>query len=150
MGKKKRSLVWNIFSNCRGGLIEGSLRGTRSLQSADASQVPKIVRRRDINKKKKGTDIYIYKDKGDFSVCAGRQIGAGYACASNHEHCCHAMMDAVGQVALQPRLLNPNSRIPESSHSPILLHLASRRRVAQNETEKQSGNFVSTCRQTIR
>jgi len=102
--EKKRSLVWNIFSNCRGGLIEGSLRGPRSLQSADASQeVPKIVR-------EKGQKSNIYKDKGDFSVCAGRQIGAGYACASNHEHCCHAMMDAVRQVALQPRLLIPDAR----------------------------------------
>jgi len=65
---KKRSLVWNIFSNCRGGLIEGSLRGTRSLQSADASQVPKIVRRRDINKKKK-EQIFIYIKTKAISVC---------------------------------------------------------------------------------
>lgn len=66
---KKRSLVWNIFSNCRGGLIEGSLRGTRSLQSADASQVPKIVRRRDINKKKKKEQIFIYIKTKAISVC---------------------------------------------------------------------------------
>jgi len=73
-------------------------------QQMQAKKSRKLFEKRD----KKA--IYIYEDKGDFSVCAGRQIGAGYACASNHEHCCHAMMDAVRQVALQPRLLIPDAR----------------------------------------